>query len=100
MTLREDDGPWRVPPSVPRAASCEAGTYQNQKTRAAVSSVVERGQSQSSGVGVCSAEVTGLSQNPGALNLVYSVEVTDLNQKLSDRHWGRTKSLTCDSGVF
>lgn len=71
-------------------------TDQNQKIGPAVSSLVGRGQNQSSGAEVYSVGVTDRNPNPGALNFVYVEEEKDLNQRLSYGHLGRKKSPTCD----
>lgn len=68
------------------ADSLEAETDQNQKIWSSVSSLVERGQNQSSSALVYSLEVTGPIQNPGALDAVYVEAVKDLNQRLSGSH--------------
>lgn len=73
-------------PSFQEVESFEVETNQNPKIQSSVSSLVERGQNQSSAVLVYSLEATDLSQKPGTLHSVCAVEVTDLNQRLSGSH--------------
>lgn len=61
-------------PSFLEVDSFEEGTDPNRKSWPSASSLVGRGRSQSSGLGVCSVEETGRNRNPDVLGLAYALQ--------------------------